>query len=191
MLCPLNIEASYWISASGRIIVPVFLASCAVLCMLKTNAPFYLLFCNILLFYEQCAVFSFMLAASAALLYQTREIALSAVSDRLFIRFVLLAFAGGGSFGERMSFGFTPQCIKTFSKMLTLWNWLKFPARRFCRHTAVLGVMFNRQRKTFGKGRCYRHTVRNRRNTAVYFPKKSYDRLSFSFYPSDWLKSCF
>lgn len=132
MLCPLNIEASYWISASGRIIVPVFLASCAVLCMLKNKMlPFYLLFVISLLFYEQCAVFSFMLAASAALCTKRGKLLYPLfLTGCLYVSYYL-AFAGGGSFGERMSFGFTPQCIKTFSKMLTLWNWLEIPGAAF------------------------------------------------------------
>ena len=44
VLCPLNTEATYWISASGRIVTSVFFASLSAYFLCKGSMPFYYMF---------------------------------------------------------------------------------------------------------------------------------------------------
>lgn len=125
VLCPLNTEASYWLSASVRIVFPVFIASLAAYFLSKEKyAPFYILFVVSILFYEQCAVFSFLLCGMTAISQKREHVLYPVFFIGCLIFSYYLWFAGGGLFGGRMSFGFSPESIKTFFKMLGLWNGL-------------------------------------------------------------------
>ncbi len=122
LLCPLNTEATYWLSASGRIVTSVFLASLSAMLLLKKKGYWLLFFVPSLLFYEQTAVFSFLLILMVVLSTKAWERLCSVVSVGLLYCAYYLTFSTGGAFGGRAELGFNVAAVKTFFYMLTLWG---------------------------------------------------------------------
>jgi len=143
VLCPLNTESTYWISASGRIVTSVFFATLAAYCLCKESMPFYYVFFVVsLLFYEQTALFSFFLSLTVIICLKKHD-----VLYRLFFIGCLyvayyLTFATGGVFGERGTFGFTPEVFKTFLHMLTLWGEIKYTGAGFIVLAVIISLFF-------------------------------------------------
>ncbi len=104
LLCPINFEGSYWISASSRIVAGLFLASLAAYCLADNKAFFFFIFQFTAMFlYEQVAVFSFML--SLIIIYRTKNRKmLSPLFANIFIIVLYYAvFSRMGRFGGRIS----------------------------------------------------------------------------------------
>ena len=94
LFLPLNVEGSYWISASSRIVVSMFLISAAVWAATEDKTILFLLF-NFLSvwFYEQTAVLSFFTGALAGFLKKSPRI--SVVSLVTFLSMIVFYFKFG------------------------------------------------------------------------------------------------
>ncbi len=60
ILLPLNIEGTYWLSASSRIVPPLLFSALSCICLIKNKRLLFFVFCLLsMFFYEQAALFSF------------------------------------------------------------------------------------------------------------------------------------
>ena len=102
VLCPINFEGSYWISASSRLVVGVFLValSCYMLVSGKSKL-FFIIQLFSMLFYEQVIVLSIVM--SAFIIFHKREYKLISfiIADFAMVGFYYVAFSRMGSYGDR------------------------------------------------------------------------------------------
>ncbi|MDD3767002.1 MAG: hypothetical protein PHF89_07425 [Eubacteriales bacterium] len=107
VLCPINIEGSYWISASSRIIVGMFFTSLSAYCLAgKKHTGFFIFQILAMFLYEQVAVFSFTL--SFLIIYYLKDRRawyLLALNMALFLLYYK-AFSHMGRHGERAALTF-------------------------------------------------------------------------------------
>ncbi len=146
VLCPLNTEATYWISASGRIVTAVFFAALAAYILCRGNMIFYyIFFIASLLFYEQAAVFSFLLSLTVILSFKKYNVLYRLFFIGCLYAAYYLTFATGGVFGGRGTFGITPEVFKTFLHMLTLWGQIKKTDAVFFVLSIFVSLLFMRK----------------------------------------------
>ena len=102
LLCPVNIEGAYWISASSRIVVPLFFASISFYCLsINKLIPFSIFQLLSLLFYEQAIVFSVVVSLIIAIKQKKRLVGIVTLSNSTFILLYYLIFSQTGSFAGR------------------------------------------------------------------------------------------
>ncbi len=102
VLCPINFEGSYWISASSRLVVGVFLvgASCYMLASGKSGL-FFIFQLFSMLFYEQVIILSIVL--SAFIIFRKKDYKLIGftIVNTAIVGLYYIAFSRMGSYGNR------------------------------------------------------------------------------------------
>lgn len=102
VLCPINFEGSYWVSASSRLVVGVFLValSCYKLSTGK-NKLFFIIQLFSMLFYEQVIILSIVL--SVFIIFHKKEYKLIwlTLANTAIVGLYYIAFARTGSYGDR------------------------------------------------------------------------------------------
>ena len=102
VLCPINFEGSYWISASSRLVVGVFLValSCYMLTSGK-NKLFFIIQLFSMLFYEQVIILSIVLSLFIILHKKDYKLVWLTLANTAIVGLYYIAFARMGSYGNR------------------------------------------------------------------------------------------
>lgn len=132
LLCPINFEGSYWISASSRIIVGLFFVSLSVYFLVHKKILFFFIFQFIaMMLYEQVAVLSF--ALSAMIIYQMKEWRyFKPLAVNFFIIYIYYKlFSDMGSFGSRTQIQMIN--IRAIADMARGWTLLSLYTNGFVR----------------------------------------------------------
>ncbi len=103
LFLPSNIEGTYWISASTRIVVSMFLISAALFAATNGRTVIFL-FLNFLSmwFYEQTAILAFFAAALVGLQKKSPQILVAAVTSLVLVTVFYTRFGGMGDNADRL-----------------------------------------------------------------------------------------